>query len=122
MTDIGGIWRTVGGRRIFIKDGQDLSSAMKESGKFKEKEEKMDISKQLNNRKKLVDYILMQTNINLDDVATERQFAPRTGLNIDSRKLTKDELFTLKSIIIKKDMRIESNGVYDYFIYFEKKK
>lgn len=32
--DIGGVWRTVGGRRIFIKDGQDLSSAMKESGKF----------------------------------------------------------------------------------------
>lgn len=30
-----GIWRTVGGRRIFIKNGQDLSSAMKESGKFK---------------------------------------------------------------------------------------
>lgn len=33
--DIGGVWRTVGGRRIFIKDGQDLASAMKESGKFK---------------------------------------------------------------------------------------
>lgn len=31
-----GVWRTVGGRRIFIKDGQDLASAMKESGKFKE--------------------------------------------------------------------------------------
>lgn len=30
-----GIWRTVGGRRIFIRKGQDLSSAMKESGKFK---------------------------------------------------------------------------------------
>ena len=29
-----GVWRTVGGRRIFIKDGQDLASAMKESGKF----------------------------------------------------------------------------------------
>lgn len=32
--DIGGVWRTVGGRRIFIKDGQDLATAMKESGKF----------------------------------------------------------------------------------------
>jgi len=30
----GGVWRTVGGRRIFIKDGQDLASAMKASGKF----------------------------------------------------------------------------------------
>lgn len=35
MDDIKGVWRTVGGRRIFIKDGQDLATAMKESGKFK---------------------------------------------------------------------------------------
>lgn len=35
MSEIGGVWRTVGGRRIFIKEGQDLASAMKESGKFK---------------------------------------------------------------------------------------
>ena len=34
-----GVWRTVGGRRIFIKDGQDLASAMKESGKFESKKE-----------------------------------------------------------------------------------
>jgi len=32
-----GVWRTVGGRRIFIKDGQSLADAMKESGKFKNK-------------------------------------------------------------------------------------
>lgn len=30
-----GVWRTIGGRRVFIRKGQDLSSAMKESGKFK---------------------------------------------------------------------------------------
>jgi len=35
--DIGGVWRTIGGRKVFIKDGQDLASAMKESGKFKKK-------------------------------------------------------------------------------------
>ena len=29
-----GVWRTVGGRRIFIKEGQDLASAMKESKKI----------------------------------------------------------------------------------------
>lgn len=38
--DIGGIWRTVGGHKVFIKSGQDLSSAMKESGKFGRKENK----------------------------------------------------------------------------------
>ena len=29
-----GVWRTIGGRRIFIKDGEDLETAMKKSGKF----------------------------------------------------------------------------------------
>lgn len=37
--DIGGVWRTVGGRRIFIKDGEDLATAMKNSGKFGNKKE-----------------------------------------------------------------------------------
>lgn len=38
-TNIGGVWRTVGGRRIFIKDGEDLATAMKKSGKFGNKKE-----------------------------------------------------------------------------------
>jgi len=38
--DIGGVWRTVGGRRIFIKDGQSLEDAMKQSGKFNNKYKK----------------------------------------------------------------------------------
>lgn len=33
--DIGGVWRTIGGRRVFIKDGEDIETAMKKSGKFK---------------------------------------------------------------------------------------
>lgn len=39
MSDIGGVWRTVGGRRIFIKDGEDLETAMKNSGKFNNKKD-----------------------------------------------------------------------------------
>jgi hypothetical protein len=35
-----GVWRTIGGRRVFIKEGQNLSDAMKESGKFSNKNEK----------------------------------------------------------------------------------
>lgn len=38
MSDLGGVWRTVGGRRIFIKDGEDLATAMKNSGKFRKNE------------------------------------------------------------------------------------
>ena len=41
--DIGGVWRTIGGRRVFIKDGQDLASAMKESGKFNSNKNDIDI-------------------------------------------------------------------------------
>lgn len=38
MTDKGGVWRTIGGRRVFIKDGQSLTDAMRESGKFGDSE------------------------------------------------------------------------------------
>lgn len=30
-----GVWRTISGRRVFIREGEDLTSAMKRSGKFK---------------------------------------------------------------------------------------
>lgn len=33
--DSDGVWRTIGGRKVFIRKGQSLSDAMKESGKFK---------------------------------------------------------------------------------------
>ena len=36
-----GVWRTVGGRRIFIKNGYDLPTAMKESGKFENTKDKV---------------------------------------------------------------------------------
>lgn len=34
--EVAGVWRTVRGRRIFIKEGEDLKTAMINSGKFKE--------------------------------------------------------------------------------------
>lgn len=34
MADEGGVWRTISGRKVFIRDGQSLSDAMRESGKF----------------------------------------------------------------------------------------
>lgn len=30
-----GVWRTIAGRKVFIREGQSLSTAMKQSGKFK---------------------------------------------------------------------------------------
>lgn len=40
MADEGGVWRTIGGRRVFIKDGQSLTDAMRESGKFGDSKKK----------------------------------------------------------------------------------
>lgn len=37
-----GVWRTIGGRRVFIRNGQSLSDAMKESGKFSRVEKNKD--------------------------------------------------------------------------------
>jgi hypothetical protein len=41
MADEGGVWRTIGGRRVFIKDGQSLTDAMRESGKFGSSKKKL---------------------------------------------------------------------------------
>src|SRR5574344_1273823 len=46
-----GVWRTVGSRRIFIKDGQSLSDAMRNSGKFEEKDVKTKLKKQFDKNK-----------------------------------------------------------------------
>ena len=65
MDEVGGVWRTVGGRRIFIKDGQDLVSAMKESGKFsknqvEDNKDYNNLNEELNETdKKVLDYYVM---------------------------------------------------------------
>src|SRR5574344_1181087 len=48
-----GVWRTVGGRRIFIKEGQSLSDAMRNSGKFEnsQKDVKTKLKKQSDKNK-----------------------------------------------------------------------
>lgn len=43
FNDMDGVWRTVGGRRIFIRTGQSLSDAMKKSGKFKSAKKKNEV-------------------------------------------------------------------------------
>lgn len=71
-------------------------------------------------RKNLVSSIKDQLNIDLNKAATSRQFAPEMGLNLDIRKLSKNEFATLKSYTNKKSIRFESNGVNEQFIWFKK--
>lgn len=50
-----GVWRTVGGRRIFIRDDEPLDKAMKRSGKFNQN--KNQIVKVIITNKEVVKYI-----------------------------------------------------------------
>lgn len=50
MANEGGVWRTVRGRRVFIKDGQSLTDAMKASGKFDDNDKKGRLQKRLKER------------------------------------------------------------------------
>jgi vacuolar-type H+-ATPase subunit I/STV1 len=71
-----GVWRTVRGRKIFIKEGQSLSDAMKNSGKFenesKKKSEKESKEKATAQKaQKIINEIASCKNMNdLLDVAT----------------------------------------------------
>lgn len=55
-SELGGVWRTIRGRRVFIKDGEDLATAMERSGKFKKTS---DISRE--------EYQRNRDNIDLDN-------------------------------------------------------
>lgn len=64
--EIGGVWRTIGGRRVFIKNGQDLATAMKESGKFDEsiKNNRINsLNKELKNAKGFLERAKIQNEI-----------------------------------------------------------
>ena len=58
MADEGGVWRTISGRRVFIKDGQSLTDAMRESGKFGEEKTKLFNRSDFSTAKKLTEEIL----------------------------------------------------------------
>ena len=84
MDDIGGVWRTVGGRRIFIKDGEDLETAMKKSGKFKKSEIKDNDKK----NKKMTDEEREKKIKELEKKKEETQgFLQKAGIDEEIRSL-----------------------------------
>lgn len=87
--DIGGVWRTVGGRRIFIKNGQDLASAMKESGKF-EKEKQILVNK--------IEKQINDIQIKIDKIENSKEYF--WGSSELSRTL--DKLYNKRSALQKK--------------------
>lgn len=80
--DIGGVWRTIGGRRVFIKDGEDLETAMKNSGKFKFDKSKID-----ENKKKT------EINDTTDEEALEEYINSSYKLNLEAGFIDKDTTY-----------------------------
>lgn len=131
MDDIGGVWRTIGGRRVFIKDGQSLDDAMKESGKFKDKEDKEKAENEDKNETQKKTENIDTNKIEEKIASTQKEVdeledkgfgggTPEDGKKIDElnekiNTLEKQRLDALaekdKSIIQDKDLR---DYVYDY--------
>ena len=101
-TDLGGVWRTVGGRRIFIKDGEDLATAMKKSGKFKEKEIKNKDNKEEKSIYDMNDEELEEELKNIDE-----------NINDIIQKLIETENENLDKWLEEKN-KLEKNGEYVY--------
>lgn len=110
-----GVWKTIGGRRVFIKEGQDLASAMKESGKFKKK-------KNIEEQNKLENEInTIQTRINEIEKSSDYLFGnEKLGKELDNlvekRTILQKELLDEKakndiSMIQNKELR---DYIYDY--------
>jgi len=85
-----GVWRTIGGRRVFIRTGVSLSQAMKDSGKFK------------NMRKDI------QDNVEFKDI-NEKQMK-RQGVTANEYRKAEDRVSELK----KEYRALETEiGAYD---------
>lgn len=90
--DVGGVWRTIGGRRVFIKTGQSLEDAMKESGKFKLSKEQKEVGDKLNEKAKKsaeedIRFYLDGNSENWDsDGDFIRELANEYGLEVEETK------------------------------------
>jgi len=56
--DQDGVWRTVGGRRVFIRNGQSLSDDMKESGKFSRVAKNQELYKKVDEENKKINELV----------------------------------------------------------------
>lgn len=115
-----GVWRTVGGRRIFIRDGEDLSSAMKRSGKFKNKRYAKDVKSKTmdqyieDHNKKVEEESLKDENLKTRDDAF-RQAAKELGY----KKHTSDEKQVKEIYERQQEIMKENPHIAEYENYKE---
>lgn len=103
-----GVWRTISGRKVFIKKGQSLTEAMKESGKFKDlkgnsiKDERLGY---LDKKKKIIDEYKQKTaDLGIDIYDMTEQEEERWDKLLEERG---EELKKLKNPF--KDAKTERN-------------
>ena len=102
-----GVWRTVGGRRIFIKEGSDLKTAMKESGKF----DKNKIESKIEGIKKNNENI--SSNEDKEEITKLKEELKKQNINVDEKfinnfdsKLAKEQLQAINDIV-KNDVEMQ---------------
>lgn len=104
-----GVWRTIGGRRVFIKTGQSLEEAMKESGKFKStKKDDGDENPPSSGAKK---------NSYIDDIKNAKDFNElrKIASNIEDEKTRNDvesRLFNLQAYKYDEPGKLEEAKKY----------
>ncbi len=85
-----GVWRTVAGRRIFIKNGQSLTDAMKNSGKFEKNNLQAKLKKQFSNN----EYNELLNNLKENNINVDEEF-----INKFDKELGKEQLKALNDIV-----------------------
>lgn len=87
-----GVWRTIAGRRVFIKEGQSLSDAMKNSGKFKT--QKNDIQSKLKKQFEKNSYEEYIEKLKDKNVEVDKEFIDKFD-----KELGKEQLKAINDII-----------------------
>lgn len=113
-----GVWRTVGGRRIFIKTGQTLTEAMRESGKFQKnknqsKKTKIDDLKQEKERIEN-EYNEMRKRLSekLQELAKERKFSDEETDKLREKiNSLEEELEKINKKLKKEEFKIEKEKI-----------
>lgn len=108
-----GIWRTVGGRRIFIRTGQNLSDAMIESGKFKRPAEEISKYKSKND---FIDYVETEIGVKLENINSTFN----NKRNILYTKISQNNKSKVLSFLASNNIRYEQHIEDKYWIYFKK--
>jgi len=74
----------------------------------------------LNNKKNLFEYIKHQLNIDLSKVEEPKMSKSRTYAGVHLEDLSINERNAIKTILNKRNIKIENNGGYGYAIKYEK--